>query len=171
MLPHLYFAYGSNLYLKQMHERCPGHQPVGKARLPGWHLAFTAHSHRWGGAVATIVPVSAKHPEWALVDSATGHAWWHDHVPGAVYRLSDEHMQILDGFEEHPDVYRRTQVTVELHDGITWKPTEVITYIRPLQQRLPGAPVYVDTIARGYVAHGLDPEHLFSAAFFRPDGW
>lgn len=152
MLRHLYFAYGSNLYPAQMRARCPGHEVVSTARLRGWQLYFTAHSERWGGAVATIAP--------ATPDAE---------VHGVVYRLSDTHIETLDGFEEHPYVYRQTPI--EVHLDALGAPATVMTYIRPLEATLPGAPVYVHTIAQGYAAHALPLETLFAAARFRPEGW
>lgn len=41
--PSFYFAYGSNLHLAQMAQRCPGSKFVGKATLSGyeWQVKFT----------------------------------------------------------------------------------------------------------------------------------
>jgi hypothetical protein len=36
----LYFAYGSNLNLRQMRTRCPDATPVGGLELPNWQLVF-----------------------------------------------------------------------------------------------------------------------------------
>lgn len=35
-----YFAYGSNLNVAQMAQRCPGAKPLGCIKLPGWKLVF-----------------------------------------------------------------------------------------------------------------------------------
>jgi len=51
----LYFAYGSNLDDEQMRSRCASAQPVARAVLPNYALAFGGFSHRWDGAVASVV--------------------------------------------------------------------------------------------------------------------
>ncbi len=78
-----YFAYASNLSLMQMHLRCPDSQGVAPVVAQGWRLAFFGtRSKRWGrGGVATLIP-----------DSTAS-------VPGALYLLSEEDEQALDGFE------------------------------------------------------------------------
>jgi hypothetical protein len=40
---HLYFAYGSNLFARQMAALAPGAAPMGFARLQGWELFVTEH--------------------------------------------------------------------------------------------------------------------------------
>ena len=35
-----YFAYGSNLNVAQMAQRCPGAKLLGRIKLPGWKLVF-----------------------------------------------------------------------------------------------------------------------------------
>lgn len=154
MHKHYYFAYGSNLNLRQMTERCPGHRIVGRARVIDHALTFTGHSHRWGGAVATIVPVKSAA------------------VEGVVYAITDEHVSILDGFEEHPDVYLRQPIDVSLlgasaaddTHALPAGPLTVMTYVQPLIEPLPGAPGYVDVIRQGYRTHGLHVPTLDLAA-------
>ena len=52
----LYFAYGSNLSIRQMRRRCPGSEVVGRARLPDYRLGFTRYATKRKGGVADIVP-------------------------------------------------------------------------------------------------------------------
>lgn len=91
----LYFAYGSNLSREQMRRRCPGSSLVGPALLRGHRLGFGGHANRWNGAVATV------------------HATPDACVPGLVYRLTDDDLARLDGFESYPYVYTRGEVNVE----------------------------------------------------------
>jgi gamma-glutamylcyclotransferase len=44
-----YFAYGSNLSLKQMAERCPEAKPKFTAILPNYKVIFTGWSRKWHG--------------------------------------------------------------------------------------------------------------------------
>lgn len=154
MLRHVYFAYGSNVFPDQMHDRCPGHEVAGLARLHGFALTFTGHSVTWGGPVATLVRVPG-----AAVD-------------GVLYRLTDEHIDTLDGFEGHPSWYLRQ--TVELNflgrsrlgggDRPAQGLVSALTYIQAFDAPAPAAPRYIDVIQRGYEAHGLHLPPLLRAA-------
>ncbi|UNT92780.1 gamma-glutamylcyclotransferase family protein [Allobaculum sp. Allo2] len=48
-----YAAYGSNLHLEQMKERCPNAIPIGTARLADWKLVFKGDK---GEFYLSIVP-------------------------------------------------------------------------------------------------------------------
>ena len=53
----LYLAYGSNLNLEQMANRCPTAKVVGNSKINGYRLLFRgAHA----GAVATIEPFKGE---------------------------------------------------------------------------------------------------------------
>jgi gamma-glutamylcyclotransferase len=88
----LYFAYGSNLDVEQMRERCPTARPLKRVRLPDHRLGFTHLSRRWGGGAADILP----HP---------GESVW-----GAIYLLGPSDLERLDRFEGG---YERLEVEVE----------------------------------------------------------
>lgn len=77
----LYFAYGANLNMSAMAQRCPDAEPVSAFYLPGQRLTFSG--------VATIVPD----------ESAV--------VPGALWRISPRDEANLDVFEGFPDLYRK----------------------------------------------------------------
>ena len=94
-----YFAYGSNLDVSQMKERCPDARPVGTALLRDHALAFGGHSPNWEGAPATVVPEEDSH------------------VPGLVYELSYDEIRILDYYEGHPVRYERRRRPVIHEDG------------------------------------------------------
>jgi hypothetical protein len=85
----LYFAYGSNLSLAQMDNRCPGHRPIRKHRLPGFRLVLR-------GA--------------ANIEDAPG-----EHIEGAIYEITEEHERALGGYEGAPTVY--DQQWFETEDG------------------------------------------------------
>jgi len=90
----LYFAYGSNLDVRQMRRRCPGSSVVGRAWLPDYRLAFTRYSTKRKGGVADIV-------------AEPGATVW-----GALYQCNDSDMAALDQFENVPYSYRRIDVVV-----------------------------------------------------------
>ena len=56
----LYFAYGSNINLKQMKHRCPNAKVVGPVTLDGYRLTFR------GSGVATILPCEGRKVEGLL---------------------------------------------------------------------------------------------------------
>ncbi len=95
----LYFAYGSNLSIRQMRRRCPGSEVVGRARLPDYRLGFTRYATKRKGGVADIVP-------------EPGAEVW-----GALYTVDDAGMVSLDEFEGVPRAYRRIDVSVFDDEG------------------------------------------------------
>ena len=100
-MPLHYFAYGSNLDLEQMEERCPEAELVGPGVLHDYTLAFGGHSPHWEGAPATIFPQEDRH------------------VPGLVYRLPFTELRMLDFYEGHPNRYERRQRSIEHPAGHT----------------------------------------------------
>jgi gamma-glutamylcyclotransferase len=86
----LYFAYGSNLWRRQMTARCPEHHEVGAGRLDGWRWILTTRGYA------------------SIVVSAT------DFVLGMVYELSEKDVQSLDRYEGvSQGGYRKEMVMVE----------------------------------------------------------
>jgi gamma-glutamylcyclotransferase (GGCT)/AIG2-like uncharacterized protein YtfP len=129
------FAYGSNLDLRQMAARCPRARSVGRAFVQGYRLGFAGWSHRWGGAVATLV-------------RARGHR-----VPGALYEVDRHDLAALDRFEGCPGVYERRRVFVTTsRGGRRWAEAYVLR----------GGPMgrpsfdYLVALHIGYLTHGLD---------------
>jgi gamma-glutamylcyclotransferase len=95
----LYFGYGSNLWLEQMAERCPGSKFVGIGRL---------HNYRWminERGSANPVPLS---PTSDLEDD-------NSQVWGMVYTLTETDEAILDRKEGVPEKH-----TKEIHEIEVW---------------------------------------------------
>ena len=101
-----YFAYGSNLNKKQIRERCPDSKPIFIATLPNYKLVFVGWSRQWRGGVISIKPFRGER------------------VRGAIYEVSEQCLQRLDGYEVG---YNRFKVTVFGEDD---EPIEAITYIK-----------------------------------------
>lgn len=92
----LYFAYGSNLDIEQMRQRCPSSRVVGIGRLPAHRLAFSRYSDSRGCGVADIVPDEGQE------------------VWGLLYEISDEDLKgSLDRYEGFPHCYTRLLLQVE----------------------------------------------------------
>ncbi|MEW5853134.1 MAG: gamma-glutamylcyclotransferase family protein [Myxococcota bacterium] len=143
MLPRRYFAYGSNLDEAQMRRRCPSSRVGPRGVLREYALAFGGFSRSWGGATATVVPRAGAH------------------VPGVLYDVTAEDLQLLDGFEGHPHEYERVVTTVDVGEART----EAWVYILPLTGE-PRAPArrYLEVIERSYTRWGFDVEMLRAAA-------
>ena len=86
----LYFAFGSNLHLGQMAERCPESRYVGVARLYDWQ--FQINNRRYANVVRS-------RGSW---------------VEGLVYRLSLTDEASLDKSEGVPTAYQKETLYVEL---------------------------------------------------------
>ena len=76
-----YIAYGSNLSVEQMSQRCPDARIVGQAVLEGWELAFKG--------CATILPNKEKN------------------TPVLVWEISERDEGNLDLYEGYPNYYRK----------------------------------------------------------------
>ena len=145
MPPHelMYFAYGSNLNLQQMRERCPGARHIMRAVLPGYRLAFVWQSKRWnGGGVASVLP-----------DPAAS-------VPGLLYEMTEDDVARLHVWEGVPQAYTPHAVEVVCSDV---QAAPAYTYLHSRNTANPPAKGYFDIIWRGYRHFGLGEETLFQA--------
>lgn len=142
----LYFAYGSNMWRRQMAERCPDHELIGTALLPDHALCFPRSSPVRNCGVAGIV-------------AKPGAVVW-----GVVYRLNDRDLALLDrreGFDPakpfHANRYNRMTIRV-LRDG---EAIECLTY---LAREEPGRHVpsvaYMQAIIEGAVDNGLPEDYI-----------
>ena len=122
-----YFAYASNLSIKQMKERCPESRPKFTATLPNYKLIFTGWSRQWHGSKAAI-------------KSSRG-----DKVRGAIYEVTETCLKKLDRFESG---YTRMNVTVFDEDN---EPVQAVTYLKSgqLDESVPSKE-YASTIRQGY---------------------
>jgi gamma-glutamylcyclotransferase len=96
----LYFAYGSNMQLDQIRERCPSATFVGKATLEGYRLAFTrkAKGHWRGFGIADVVRMEG------------GRVW------GVVFQIDGIDIGALNRSEGYrPDCERNADRRIEIH--------------------------------------------------------
>jgi hypothetical protein len=145
----LYFAYGSNLCVAQMAERCPSGQVVGRAMLPDHTLIFPRRSARRNCGVASIV-------------ACPGRVVW-----GAVYRLTSADIADLDVCEGHvatrepsANAYNKGEVAV-LRDGLVDDGMAAFTYIAISMpgRHLPSAD-YRGLMIQGAYDHGLPRSYV-----------
>lgn len=145
----IYFAYGSNLHPPQMADRCPGSRVLHPGVLKGYRLAFSGHSTRWEGGVATVVAEPSGE------------------VQGLLYDLTEEDQEKLDRFEDFPTVYGRLQVSVvgtdgKLHSAMTYQKRSAGTTAPSLR--------YFHQIWKAYRAFQLDEAFLLKAVEDSLDG-
>ena len=125
----LYFAYGTNLSVDAMRERCPpgSARKLGAAVLLDHRLEFRADPHGFG--LATVLPARGSR------------------VCGGLWQIDRSCRARLDRYEAWPRVYRREDVPVLFQGRLV----RALTYI--LQRA--GPPVrperdYLETILAGY---------------------
>ena len=139
MEENLYFAYGSNLDLEQMAQRCPDAEIVGPVRLENYELRFR------GSGFATVAPKKGST------------------VHGLVWKITPNCEQSLDRYEGYPRHYMKETVTVKDAAGAEI-PVMVYIMAEPYcrQPALP-SPYYYRVIQRGFEANGLPVESLQAA--------
>lgn len=132
-------AYGSNMNLQQMCQRCPTATVVGKIILKGYQLHFRGMDY---GAVATI----EKNTRGA--------------VPVLLWDLEPEDENALDRYEGFPYLYRKEYLRVRYDHK--WH--NAMVYIMNPGRRLGRpSPGYYKTIKDGYANAGFDIEYLNEA--------
>ena len=135
----LYAAYGSNLNLEQMANRCPTARVLGKSALTGRRLLFRgAHA----GAVATVEPCVGNK------------------VPILIWEITPADEAALDYYEGFPFLYRKEYVKVKLGGKTVTAMIYVMNEGRPLGQ--PNC-YYYSSILEGYKAAGFNVNVLRKA--------
>ena len=138
MEENLYFAYGSNLDLEQMAQRCPDAEIVGPVRLENYELRFR------GSGFATVAPKKGSV------------------VYGLLWKLTPNCEQSLDRYEGYPHFYYKTELELPLAE--TGKKLTAFVYIMHEERKL-GIPTsaYIRTCVDGYRQFGFDLKHLRKA--------
>lgn len=95
----IYFGYGSNLWKKQMHKRCPTSKYLGIARLNGYRWIINKRGY------ADIVEIEKE-----KLDSPQAYK---DEVWGLVYSLQEQDEDNLDMNEGVPIAYTKENLTVD----------------------------------------------------------
>ena len=139
-----YFAYGSNLSESRLHENCPSARLEAIARLPGYRLAFTRRSERWGGGVADIRPDHAA--------EARGIVWRIDAAEG-------DALDRQEGVHATPPRYRRIEVAVTTEAG---EVLDCLAYqvVEPQAGHIAPSAAYLETMLLGARAAGLSEAYI-----------
>jgi gamma-glutamylcyclotransferase (GGCT)/AIG2-like uncharacterized protein YtfP len=118
----LYFAYGSNLWRKQMRDRCPGHEEIGYGVLRGYRWIISQRGY------ANIVLAAC------------------DEVHGKVYRLTESDERSLDRYEGVSEGGYRKEIVPVVLDGHN---TPCLVYVDPVEEEGVAWPEYVERLNRG----------------------
>jgi phage replication-related protein YjqB (UPF0714/DUF867 family) len=140
---HPYFAYGSNLCVRQMALRCPGAADPRPAVLA---------DHDWlinQRGVATVEPFAGAQ------------------VHGVLWLISDDDLAALDSAEGVPVRYRRDRLTVHTGDG----PSPAWVYIDHRVNPGPPRPGYLPRVIDGAVHHGLPQRWVEFLRRWDPARW
>jgi gamma-glutamylcyclotransferase len=138
----LYFAYGSNMALERIQARVPNAQALGRAVLAGYRLAF--HKiNRADGSGKCDVQLCAQ-PDAA--------------VHGALYRVSEADLRVLDGYEGRGHAYERSYLAVTDVHGQTQ--TACIYVALDIDPSVKPFSWYKEHVLRGAVANALPAHYL-----------
>ena len=133
----LYIAYGSNLSVEQMADRCPDARIAGKAALKDWALRFKVH--------ADIEPCEG------------------DTVPVLIWEISREDERRLDAYEGWPHYYVKKDISVEMTDLDGRNPRNVTAMAYVMTEghglRIPMR-AYYEVLYEGYRRFGFDTAYL-----------
>ena len=128
--PKYYLAYGSNLNLAQMKQRCPTSKKVGTAIIKDYRLLFKR--------------------TYLTIEPAEGYE-----VPVGVLEIWENDERALDYYEGYPDFYCKKGFEIVLNGSS--RRLNAFAYIMDESYRfeLP-SPIYVETVRQGYADFGFD---------------
>lgn len=136
-----YLAYGSNLNVEQMKQRCPGAVMIGMTWLEDYRITFRGNSR---SGVANIEPRKGSR------------------VPVGIWSITQGDERNLDRYEGYPWLYDKHEFRVKLPDLHT---VSAIAYIMtPGRRWAAPSPYYLHTIKQGYEDFGFDRRNLLYAA-------
>ncbi len=119
----LYFAFGSNLYRKQMKRRCKDSKYIRCHKLKGYKINFR-HMYYGGG----VADVERKKNSLVL---------------GAIYKISKKDEKKLDVYEDFPNVY------IKKYFKLLGR--KVMFYYMPKKSKfIPPSKRYLNLIIQGY---------------------
>ena len=134
-----YLAYGSNLNVSQMKQRCPNAKPVGTAIIRNYELLFKGSKT---GSYLTIEPKNGEK------------------VPVAVWEVTESDEKRLDLYEGFPKFYYKKNVEVTVNS----RKIKAFVYIMHEERKL-GVPSrqYMTTCMEGYQDFSFDRKFLETA--------
>lgn len=140
MLKKYYLAYGSNLNLEHMAQRCPSAKPIGVTTLENHRLVYKG---------------SADDFSYLTIEKGEGKS-----IPLGIFTVSPKDIPLLDRYEGYPELYSKNYITVKIGD----KPKKALIYIMNQQftYHLPSER-YIENCIMGYEDFGFDKKILEQA--------
>ena len=140
-----YLAYGSNLNVDQMRDRCPDAVPVGTAVIKDYRLLFKG----------------SKSGSYLTIEKCKGAS-----VPVGVWLVGKDDERALDRYEGYPLFYYKKRMAIDVadfKDGKIWN-VEAFVYIMHEERKL-GVPSmhYLRILEQAYKEFGFDGEILGDA--------
>lgn len=134
-----YIAYGSNLNLTQMEQRCPTARVIGTSEIKDYELVFRGSRY---SAVATIEPCEGSR------------------VPVLLWGIQLEDEKSLDRYEGYPNFYEKENMEIVLNG----RTVSAMVYVMTPGHEL-GIPSkrYKRSIEEGYMDAGFDTDFLENA--------
>lgn len=128
-------AYGSNMNLSLMTNRCPNCHIIGKGILKDYKMVFRGKGD-------------------ANVKQSKG-----DQVPIVLWELTDECEEKLDIYEEYPEYYSKKDLIVDVGDE---KVSAMFYVMNEEYENIVEAPseTYYNAIYQGYISNGIPVQIL-----------
>ena len=140
-----YAAYGSNLNIQQMKQRCPSARTIGTSTIPDYELLFKGN-HR--GAYLTIE---------ARLDAE---------VPVGIWEVDPEAEMALDQYEDYPTLYYKKEMILPVHEfasgGIKDRPVFVYIMDESHPLAMPSRE-YIEICLVGYEDFNFDGSYIYIA--------
>ena len=136
-----YFAYGSNLSSRYIHDYTPSAAFVMRAALPNYKVEFRHYSENLGGGISSIVETPGSL------------------VRGVIYEVLESELEALDILESVPQgIYRRDTYLLLGEDG-EWQRGDLYRVSKPTGPYTPSHE-YVEFMIEGAREHGLDDDYV-----------
>nr|XP_045624284.1 gamma-glutamylcyclotransferase-like [Procambarus clarkii]XP_045624285.1 gamma-glutamylcyclotransferase-like [Procambarus clarkii] len=137
-----YFAYGSNLLKKRIHINNPSAEMRSVGKLKDYRLDFNHFSHRWQGAVATIIEDPGNY------------------LYGVLWEIGNEDMAKLDMQEGvHKGIYKVLEVDVETPSGESVK-ARCYQLAVPFEEDRKPSLTYMEVITQGARENRLPEDYI-----------
>lgn len=140
MFKKYYLAYGSNLNLKQMKNRCFNARPIGQVILDNYRLVYKGLQNFRG---------------YLTIEKCEG-----SKVPLGLFEVSFLDIKMLDRYEGYPDFYYKFYIPISIDDKIVY----ALIYImnEEFDYHFPSIN-YINTCKEGYDDFGFDKSILDKA--------
>lgn len=129
----MYFAYGSNMCIRQMNDRCPNNSKIGIGQLSGYRWIISTRGY------ANVVKSS------------------NDDVWGVIYEISIQDEAKLDGYE---GVSTKCYLKENLDILIDRRIKNCLTYVDPITEIGIPSYTYSNTINEGILDSKLPEEYV-----------